>query len=54
MRKMRIIIVYELDDPTATLESERRDWIEGNVDIHDIIATDGFVDFTIIEENPND
>jgi hypothetical protein len=52
MRKMIITIEYELDDPTTTLESERQDWIDGNVDVYDVIQTDGKVRFVIEEDQP--
>ena len=48
-RVMKIVIEYEMDDGDATEESERQDWLDGNVNVADVIATDGFVSFQVVE-----
>lgn len=48
-RRFRLVIEYELDDPNATLDSEREAWLEGQVDVLDIVgADDTQVNFELI------
>jgi hypothetical protein len=38
MRKVRITIEYDMDDPEKPLADELWDWIQGNVNVQDIVA----------------
>lgn len=55
--KIRITIEYDPDlfaygmtedDKERAIASERQDWLNGNVDMHDVLATDGTVKFQIV------
>jgi hypothetical protein len=39
-RTITITITYTLDDPSATAETERADWLASNVEVADLIGSD--------------
>ena len=41
MRRVRLIVEYDMDDEDKSLEAERQDWLREDVTIADIVACDG-------------
>jgi hypothetical protein len=50
-RMVTITITYDMDDEDKSLQDELRDWLDGNVNVQDIIACDS-EDAVKITETP--
>jgi hypothetical protein len=48
--KVRIVIEYDNDDCNPTLEEERQDWLNGHVDLRDVVECDGKVTFEEVHQ----
>lgn len=50
-RAIQIVITYDMDDPAKSLNEELQDWVKGNVDMVDVVATGGTI--VILEGGDN-
>jgi hypothetical protein len=48
-RMVEVRIVYDMDDPGKPIKAELNDWLEGNVNVQDIVEVDGPQAITIRE-----
>lgn len=49
-RQVIVTLVYEIDDPTVTVASEKADWLSGGIEVKDLEGNPDFrIEIEIVE-----